>query len=138
MCAEAHDERRQPVRSQSRSDEILRALPWPACCSGRESTETSRPWSRRALRDAKGERDMDKELVIVVPSEAAAYEVVKALKGLDDEGAIELYSSTVVVKSSSGTFTIEDAHHLRPPWAAAIGVTTGALIGLLAGPVGMA
>ncbi|HXX67135.1 MAG TPA: DUF1269 domain-containing protein [Polyangiaceae bacterium] len=81
---------------------------------------------------------MDKEIVIVVPNETAAYEVVKALKGLDDEGSIELYASTVVVKSPDGTLTVKDAHGLRPPWAAAVGMATGALIGLLAGPVGVA
>jgi uncharacterized membrane protein len=81
---------------------------------------------------------MDRQLVIVVQSEAAAYEVVKALKALDDEGSIELYSSTVVVKGANGSITIKDTHHLRGPWAAALGVSTGALIGLLAGPVGAA
>ena len=81
---------------------------------------------------------MDKELVIVIPSEVAAYEVVRALKRLDDEGSIELYASTVVVKSADGTFIVKDRHDLRAPWAAAIGVTTGALLGLLAGPIGSA
>lgn len=81
---------------------------------------------------------MDKELVIVVPNELAAGEVVASLKALDDEGAIELYSSTVVTKTAAGTITVKDTHHLHGPWAAALGVSTGALIGLLAGPVGAA
>lgn len=81
---------------------------------------------------------MDKEIVIMVPTEAAAYEVVKALKGLDDEGSIELYSATVVVKADGGTITIKDKEHLRGPWGTVLGVSTGALIGLLAGPVGAA
>jgi uncharacterized membrane protein len=82
---------------------------------------------------------MDKELVIVVPNEAAAYEVVKALKGLDEEGSIELYSSTVVVKSANGPVTVKDTpRHLRGPWTTALGVSTGALLGLLAGPAGAA
>jgi len=81
---------------------------------------------------------MDKELAIVVPTEAAAYEVVHALKGLDDEGSIELYSSTVVVKTASGALTVKDKDHLRGGWATALGLSTGALIGLLAGPVGVA
>ena len=81
---------------------------------------------------------MDRQIVIVVPSETAAYEVVKALKGLDEEGAIELYTATVVEKSTAGTLTIKDDHRLRGPWATALGMSTGALIGLLGGPVGAA
>jgi hypothetical protein len=38
---------------------------------------------------------MDKEIVIVVPTEAAAYEVVKSLKALDDEGSIELQKQSL-------------------------------------------
>ena len=51
---------------------------------------------------------MDKELVILVPTEAAAYEVVRSLKGLDDQGSIELYSSTVVMKTASGSLTVKE------------------------------
>jgi len=79
---------------------------------------------------------MDREIVIVVPNEVAAYDVVKALKGLDDQGAIELYSATVVMKSDTGTLTVKQTHDTRGPWAAALGVSTGALLGLLAGPIG--
>lgn len=81
---------------------------------------------------------MDKEIVIVVPTEAAAYEVVKALKALDDEGSIELYSSTVVSKTAEGAMEIKDTRHLRGAWGTALGLSTGALLGLLAGPVGAA
>jgi len=81
---------------------------------------------------------MNKEIVIVVPTEVAAYEVVKALKGLDAEGSIELYASNVVVKTPSGAITIKDKEHIRGPWGTLLGASTGALIGLLAGPVGAA
>ena len=81
---------------------------------------------------------MNKEIVIVVPTEVAAYEVVKALKGLDAEGSIELYASNVVVKTPSGGITIKDKEHIRGPWGTLLGASTGALIGLLAGPVGAA
>lgn len=81
---------------------------------------------------------MDKELVIVVPTEAAAYEVVRSLKGLDDEGSIELYSSTVVVKTASGSLTIKEKDHLHEGWSTVLGLSTGAIIGMLAGPVGVA
>ena len=81
---------------------------------------------------------MDRQIVIVAPTETAAYQVVKALKGLDEEGSIELYTATVVEKSAAGSLTIKDDHRLRGPWAAALGMSTGALIGLLGGPVGAA
>jgi uncharacterized membrane protein len=81
---------------------------------------------------------MDKEIVIVVPNETAGYEVVKALKALDDEGSIELYASTVIFKADNGTFTVKDEHRLRAPRAAALAVSTGALLGLLGGPIALA
>ena len=81
---------------------------------------------------------MDKEIVIVVPTETAAYEVVKALRALDDEGSIELYSSSVIEKRNDGVVGVKDSRDLRGPWGTALGFSTGALIGLLAGPVGLA
>src|SRR5277367_3689707 len=81
---------------------------------------------------------MDREIVIVVPTEEAAYEVVKSLKALDEEATIELYSSTVIVKTADGAIGIKDSRHPRGPWGTMLGVSAGALIGLLAGPVGAA
>jgi uncharacterized membrane protein len=81
---------------------------------------------------------MDKDLVIVVPNEVNAYEVVKALRALDDQGSIELYATTVVVKSADGQLAVKDSTETRGPWAAVLGMSTGALLGLLAGPMGMA
>src|SRR5271165_5854691 len=81
---------------------------------------------------------MDKQLVIVVQNEMAAYDVVKALKALDDEGSIELYSSTVLVKAADGSLSVKDSRDLRGPWGTVLGLSTGALIGLLAGPLGAA
>jgi uncharacterized membrane protein len=63
--------------------------------------------------------------------------VVKALKALDDEGSIELYTSTVVGKSADVGVHVKDARSV-PLWGTALGVSTGALIGLLAGPLGAA
>ncbi len=81
---------------------------------------------------------MDREIVIVVPSEKAAYEVISTLKKLDDEGSIELYSSSVITKSKSGFELIEDSRHVHAPLGTALGMSTGALIGLLGGPAGVA
>jgi uncharacterized membrane protein len=81
---------------------------------------------------------MDKEIVIVVSNETAAYEAVKALKALDVEGSIELYASTVVCKAENGTFTIVGEHRLRAAQTAALAASTGALLGLLGGPIALA
>jgi len=82
---------------------------------------------------------MDKELVIIVSTEHAAYEVVKALNALDTEGSIELYSSSVVTKDADGAVTVKDTRHLHAvPWGTVLGMSTGALIGLVGGPVGVA
>src|SRR5262245_44565368 len=81
---------------------------------------------------------MDKELVIIVPNEAAAYEVIRALKSLDDEGSIELYSSTVIAKTNGQVSTVRDMRHAHAPWATMLGLSAGALVGLLGGPVGAA
>src|SRR5271165_294469 len=81
---------------------------------------------------------MDRQIVLVVPTETAAYQVLKALKGLDEEGSIELYTATVVEKSAAGSLTIKDDHRPRGPWGTTLGMSTGALIGLLGGPVGAA
>jgi uncharacterized membrane protein len=79
---------------------------------------------------------VDKELVLVVPSEVAAYEVVKALEELDHAGFIELYSSTVVVKEATGALVVRRTRDLRGPWANALQLSTGALLGLLGGLTG--
>jgi uncharacterized membrane protein len=80
---------------------------------------------------------MDKQIVIVVRTEASAYQAVKALNALDGEGSIELYSSAVVEKRADGTVDVKDTRN-QGPWGTALGLSTGALIGLLAGPVGAA
>jgi uncharacterized membrane protein len=80
---------------------------------------------------------MDREIVIVVPTETAAYEVLKGLKALDDDGSIELYSSTVVERTADGTVAVKDERG-HGPWGTALGLSLGALVGLLGGPVGVA
>lgn len=81
---------------------------------------------------------MDKVIVLVVPSESAAYEAVKALKGLDEEGSIELYASTVITKSDSGEISVKDRKDVLEGLGTALGFSMGALIGLLGGPAGAA
>ena len=81
---------------------------------------------------------MDKEIVIIVPNEQSAYEVVRTLKSLDDEGSIELYLANVISKTPNGVQRVEDGRHMHAPLAAALGATAGALIGFLGGPAGAA
>jgi uncharacterized membrane protein len=81
---------------------------------------------------------MDKELVIIVPDEKAAYQMQKALSALDDDGTIELYASTVVTKRSDGTIDTINAKDNPVSWGTALGLSSGALLGLLAGPAGVA
>ena len=81
---------------------------------------------------------MDKEIVVIVPTEAAAYQALTALDALDSDGSLELYASTVVGKRTDGTIEVKDSRDQRGPWGTVIGLTGGALIGLLAGPAGAA
>jgi uncharacterized membrane protein len=81
--------------------------------------------------------NVDKELVIIVRTEAAAYDVVKALQDLDNEGSIELYASQVVARADNGDISVLDQRNEQPPIAGIAGIG-GALIGLLAGPAGVA
>ncbi|GMV16085.1 MAG: hypothetical protein AMXMBFR56_43090 [Polyangiaceae bacterium] len=81
---------------------------------------------------------MDKEILVVVSSEAAAYEVVRAFEALDREGTIELHSFTVTFKADSGTFTAKEERRLRSPGTVALATSTGALLGLLGGPIALA
>jgi len=80
---------------------------------------------------------MEKMLVVVVDSEAKAYEASRALKQLDEEGSITVYSEAVIEKSANGTIS-EKRHEYEFPIRAVAGTGIGAFIGLLgAGPLGM-
>jgi uncharacterized membrane protein len=81
---------------------------------------------------------MDKQIVVVVPSEVAAFEALEALRFLDVKRSIELHSTAVVGKEVDGTFVVREAVHPRGAIGALLGASTGALVGLLAGPTGAA
>ena len=81
---------------------------------------------------------MDKELLVIVPNEKSAYEVIHALKSLDEKGSIKLYLANVVTRTKSGIERIRESWHLHPSLAAVVGATTGAVIGSLGGPPGAA
>jgi uncharacterized membrane protein len=79
---------------------------------------------------------MDKMLVAVFRTEAAAYDGLSALKDLHKDGDITLYETAVIAKDSSGAVNVRQA----PPegLGTAVGALTGGLMGLLGGPVGAA
>ncbi len=80
---------------------------------------------------------MEKILVAVFDTEAAAFEGVTALEELHVQGDITLYATAVVAKDAAGVATLKKTVN-EGPVGTALGMWTGGLIGLLAGPVGFA
>ena len=80
---------------------------------------------------------MNKMLVAVFETEAAAFQGLSALKDLHRDGDITLYASAVIVKDRSGQISIKQAAD-DGPVGTAVGFLTGGLIGILGGPVGLA
>jgi uncharacterized membrane protein len=79
---------------------------------------------------------MNKMIVVVFENESSAYEGLNALKDLHMEGSITLYSTAVLNKDDSGEVQIKQAAD-KGLVGTAIGMATGSLIGVLAGPVGL-
>jgi uncharacterized membrane protein len=80
---------------------------------------------------------MDKMLVVVLPSEASAYEARNALAALDHEGSIALYASGVIAKDEAGQVSVKQEAD-RGPLGTMVGLLTGTLVGLVGGPAGAA
>ena len=80
---------------------------------------------------------MDKMIVTVFKDERRAYEGVKALRELHEEGSLTLYASTVIFKDVNGVITVKQAAD-EGPFGTFAGLATGSLIGLLGGPAGLA
>ena len=80
---------------------------------------------------------MNKMLVAVFNTEPAAYEGIKALKELHNDGDITLFATAVIAKDSSGAASVkQDAD--EGPVGTAMGLLTGSVVGLLGGPIGVA
>lgn len=79
---------------------------------------------------------MEKVLVVVVDSEAKAYEASRALQEIDREGNISVYAQAVIQRNADGTITRKHADTDFPVRELG-GMAIGALIGLLGGPVGV-
>jgi len=80
---------------------------------------------------------MNKMVVTVFNNESTAYEGVKALNRLHDEGSISLHASAVIAKDAKGAVSVKQEND-PGPLATFFGLGTGSLIGLLGGPVGLA
>jgi uncharacterized membrane protein len=80
---------------------------------------------------------MNKMLVAVFNTETAAYQGLDALRGLHVKGDITLYATAVINKNTSGEVKVKQEEDSGPA-NTALGVLTGALVGLLGGPAGLA
>ena len=80
---------------------------------------------------------MNKMLIAVFETETKAYEGLRALKGLHNDGDISLYATAVINKDQNGQIRIKEGAD-QGPIGTGVGLLTGSLIGLLAGPVGLA
>ena len=76
---------------------------------------------------------MEKMIVTIFNTEAAAYDGVSALKALNDGGDITLYATAVLAKDADGKVSVKQTSGVGVH-GTAMGMLTGALIGLLAGP----
>ena len=80
---------------------------------------------------------MNKMLVAVFDDETAAFKGLSALKDLHRDGDISLYATAVIVKDKTGKIAIKQAVD-DGPVGTALGLLTGAFIGILGGPAGLA
>ena len=80
---------------------------------------------------------MDKMIVTIFDNETSAYEGLKALKALHSEGSLALIAAVVVGKGADGQISVKQEDTPGLP-GTIFGLATGSLIGMLAGPVGIA
>src|SRR5579871_4384353 len=80
---------------------------------------------------------MERMLVAVFDTEKQAYEGLRGLSKLDVEGSIAIYAEAVIQKNADGTVATKQVEEDFPIRTLG-GTALGSLIGLLAGPVGLA
>ena len=80
---------------------------------------------------------MNKLIVAVFDTEKKAFEGLTALKALHKDGDISLYASAVINKDEKGEVSVKSTDD-QGPIGTSGGLLTGAFVGILAGPVGMA
>ena len=79
---------------------------------------------------------MSKMLVVVFDDEPKAYEGAQALRELHSEGSVSVYSAAVIARDDEGRISIKDGGD-GGPIGTAIGMMTGALVGVFGGPPGV-
>lgn len=80
---------------------------------------------------------MNKLLVAVFDTEAAANSGLNALRNLHAAGDITLFATAVLAKDAKGSVNVQQSMD-SGPIGTATGLAVGSLIGLLGGPVGVA
>lgn len=76
-------------------------------------------------------------IVSIFPTEAKAYEAVRAFNELHNEGSVSVYETTVVQRGSDGRLVTKQAGYGGLE-STGIGTLIGALLGVFGGPVGVA
>ncbi len=80
---------------------------------------------------------MGRVLVVVFDSEWQAYEAEKVLRELDSDNSITVYGHAVLVKNPDGTMRVRKGDDWFP-FGTIAATALGSLVGLLAGPAGLA
>jgi uncharacterized membrane protein len=80
---------------------------------------------------------MNKYAVVVFPDEAKAYEGVRALQQLHEEGSVTVYGTIVVQRQADGAMAVKQRTD-EGPVGLGVGMLAGGLLGLLGGPAGAA
>lgn len=80
---------------------------------------------------------MNKMIITVFNTEEKAFEGLTAFKTLHKNGDISVYATAVINKNEAGEVEIKQVSD-NGPIGTAVGMFSGALIGLIAGPAGMA
>ena len=79
----------------------------------------------------------DTILAVVFETQSDASKGASALKDLNGQGDLTLYDHALLTKDEAGQVTVVQASD-EGPLGAATGLLFGGLVGMLAGPVGMA
>lgn len=79
---------------------------------------------------------MSKLIVAVFDNEETAYEGANVLRGLYREGSLDVYGAAIVAREDDGSIRIRDTGD-QGPVGTAIGMLTGAIIGVVGGPQGV-
>ena len=85
----------------------------------------------------RGEVIIDRMLVVVFDTESKANEGRRALLRLESDGSVGVYASALVAKNADGSVTVRQTDDSGPV-GPLVGTFLGSIIGLLAGPAGVA